>query len=356
MKYFKILFFFFCLVTTSFVLFSFRFNTKASSLGETYMFFERMQINKETGFVLLLTPSQDFTSGTDERILRINFSDTAGEWCQTDGAILPISGVETSQINIEGWEINTDLPGDLVAKCYRGDEETNDYIEITGIGGLTGGLGYGVSLDSSEDFKTGTTIGTNHVTIMLSEGSNSESVTINVNLLALDQVTVSAVVSGINTITCSISHNSRSFGTLTRDGTYKTTQHNLSTTSNLTKGLYWAVFGQGNGTEAGLWKSTSPTSLIPSTGSTTIDLGQNQGFGLSIASPRGTVPSNFSNPSSNIFGAINSGSSNSRIIFYDEQPFLEPLTLTVTLGARPGIASEVGSYSETLTYLCGGLY
>lgn len=356
MKYFKILFFCLCLLTTFVVLFSFRLNTKASSLGEAYIFFERMQINKETGFILLLTPSQDFTSGTDERILRIDFPATGGQWCQTDGVGLPISGIETSQINIESWEINTILPGDLEAKCRQGDTEENDYIEITGIGNLTGGLGYGVFIGSDGNLKTGPTIGTNQITMILSEGSYSESITFNVNLSASDQVAVSAVVSGINTITCSISHNTRSFGTLTRDGTYKTTQHNLSSTSNLTKGFYWAVFGQGDGSEAGLWKSTSPTSLIPSTGSTTVNLLENEGFGLSVVSPRGVVPSNFSNPSSNIFGSINSGASNSRVIFYDEETFLEPLTLTVTLGARPGIASEVGAYSETLTYLCGGLY
>ena len=147
-----------------------------------------------------------------------------------------------------------------------------------------------------------------------------------------------------------------SFGALSKDANYATVQHTTRTSASLLEGYYWAVFGQGDGTEAGLWKSTSPTSLIPSTGSTTVNLNTSHGFGLVVASPHVNVGPNFLNTHPGIFGAINSGYENARLIFTYTNPEYNPLVQTMTLGVKAGPTAEVGAYSEKLTYVCGGFY
>ena len=117
-----------------------------------------------------------------------------------------------------------------------------------------------------------------------------------------------------------------------------------------------AVYGQGDGNIAGLWKPTSPTSLIPSPSNSTVNLLTNHGFGLAISSLTGTVMDDFIGNPPGVFGGVNSGYQQSRLIFYEENPEFTPLEMLVTLGARAGVASEAGSYSETLTYFCGAFY
>ena len=331
----------------------FLFNVQASGLEKTYLFLERMQVDSETEMILMFSPSSNFSS---EGQLTLTFLSDIGEWCLGEFTITVV-GVDSSPVDMGSWSIDTGLPtsSSFQATCVPGNigEDVYDKIIIENIGELNAELSYGLLFEKTPNFTTSSLSGDKRVLVELNDGLTQGSIEIAINLIEADGVDLSAFVSDLSTITCSISHTNLSFGTLPRDGNYVTQQHSLLTESNLVNGYYWAVFGQGDGTNAGLWKSTLPTSLIPSTGSTTINLSQNHGFGLNVSSPSGNIPNDFDNVSG-VFGAINSGSLNSRLIFYEESSASS--NLNITLGARAGVATEVGEYSETLTYLCGGLY
>ncbi len=348
-KVFKYILFFACIFLIKSLAF-FSLSVSASSIDEAYLFFERMQVGKQTEIVLMFTPTSSFESGGT---LSINFMDDPGEWC-LDSAPLVAVGTDFSAVDIAGWEIGEELPtsgGNLTASCVLNG---HDQIVIEDIGELEAGVSYGVRILKNSDFQTSSVVGEKEVIIEMDDGIVSGSKQLGVNLIESDSVVVSAHVSDVNTLTCNIPSSDVEFGTLSRGGSYTTKQHTLSATSSHPSGYYWAVYGKGNGTQAGLWKSTTPTSIIPSTGSTTINLTNNPGFGLKVSSPSGTVPPNFSHSNVSVFGAINSGRSNSRLIFHSGVQGSSDLT--VTIGARAGASVEVGPYSETLTYLCGGLY
>lgn len=329
------------------------FNVQASNLERSYLLFERMQVDVNTDMTLMFSPSTSFSSGGE---LTITFLTDIGEWCLAE-SLITVGGVDSSPVDMGSWSIDTALPttSSLQATCVPGDvgEEVYDRIIVENIGDLDAGVSYGLLFEKSSSFTTSSIGGNKKILIELDDGETQSAREMAINLIEADGVNLSAFVSDLSTITCTISNSNISFGTLPRDGSYITRQHSLLTESNLVDGYYWAVFGQGDGTNAGLWKSTFPTSLIPSTGSTTVNLSQNYGFGLRVSSASGNIPNNF-NSAPGIFGAINSGSTNSRLIFY--QSSSASSNIGITLGARVGVVNEAGEYTETLTYLCGGLY
>jgi hypothetical protein len=353
-KYFFSLFFVFLILIVSLDSNNFSKSVSAATFNKAYLFFERMQTDSQTGMVLMFTPSSNFVSSGE---LKITFLSDIGEWC-IDSAPIVVTGVGSSAVDIEGWQIDEALPTEtsLEATCVPGDPigDVYDSIVVQNIGDLTMDTAYGIRFDENANFKTSSTQGTKEILIELDDGLDYASKIIAINLVESDSVSFSAFVSDIGTITCNISTSNISFDILPRSGSYTTRQHSLSTESSLVNGYYWAVYGQGDGTNAGLWKSTVPTSLIPSTGTTTINLSQNQGFGLRANSSSGVIPDHFSDSNSNVFGAINSGSSNSRLIFHESANTNS--NIIITLGARVGASTEVGPHSETLTYFCGGLY
>jgi len=326
-------------------------NVQASTLGETYVFFERMQVNKETELIILVTPSSDFD--TDSEIV-ISFSGEAGDWCRSASS-LSVEGVDSSAVDMGTWSIDEAIPGDtLVANCSIG---ISDSITISGIDALSEGVGYGFRIFKDSAFMTSVSTGAHSMNVVLSDTLHSESIFVDFTLIASDAVTVSADVADVSTITCGISDSEISFLALSKGTSYSTVQHTISTnTSDSTPGYYWAVYGLGDGSEAGLWKGTIPTSLIPSTGSSTINLVSNAGFGLVVTSPAGTIPADFVDTTPGVFGALNSGNEQSRMILYSHSPHIGILTSTITLGAKAALTSEVGEYTETLTYICGGFY
>lgn len=346
---FRYLLLFACLFFAKSVVF-FNLSVNAGDIEETYLFFERMQVGKETEMILMFTPNATFES---DGVLTINFMDDPGQWCLEPSALIAVP-TDSSAVDISNWEIGEELPthdGSLVASCTSNG---HDQIIIENVGELESGTSYGVKILKNSNFQTSSVVGEKEVVINMDDGNISGSKQLGVNLIESDSVVVSAYVSDVNTLVCTIPSSDVEFGTLSRGGNYATKQHTLSTSSSHPNGYYWAVYGKGNGTQAGLWKSTIPTSIIPSTGSTTINLSNNPGFGLRVSTPSGNVPSHFSHSNASVFGAINSGHSNSRLIFHSGVQGSSELT--VTMGVRAGASAEVGPYSETLTYLCGGLY
>jgi uncharacterized protein (TIGR02145 family) len=330
----------------------------ASSLSNTYLFLERMQVDTSTGMILLITPSTNFAS---DSTLTITFPHDAGEWCRVDETVLTATGAASSALDLGGdWDIDAVLPttGSFTATCHQGDSLSGlyDRIVVTGIDALTGGVSYGLEISSNSNFKTVNEVDSHNVTVDLNDGIKMESITFGVNLVSGDGVTVTADVAAAETITCSIGTDTVPLGMLYKGGAYVTGSHTISTlTSSGVGGFYWSVYGEGDGsTEAGLYNSDGATDILPSTGSTTIDLRTTtSGFGLVVTSPFGNIPGNFSNSTPGVFGSINRTFSGTRVILYGGA-HTEGFNSTVTIGARAGSDKLDGDYEETLTYVCGG--
>jgi hypothetical protein len=335
--------------------------SEAASLGNTYLFLERMQVNTTTDMILLVTPSSNFDSGST---LTIAFPHDNGEWCRVDYSVnLTAAGTASSALDLGGdWDIDAALPdggSGLSVTCYQGDDGGGlyDRLVVTGLGALTGGTSYGLEITGHADFQTVNSAGQHLVTVQITEGSDIESISFEINLVTGDQVTVTASVAEAETITCTINSSSVPLGTLYRGGAYTTAGHTINTvTSEGIGGFYWAVYGEGDGTgtDAGLATTDSGGDILPSTGSTTINLlTASEGFGLIVTSADGTVTDDFQDTTPGIFGALNRTFDGARVILYGAADSVG-FDSTITLGAKAAGDSVIGSYEETLTYVCGG--
>jgi hypothetical protein len=335
---------------------NFLFDTKANSLGATYVFFERMEVNQETEILLMITPTVDFESGSS---LKITFQDSYGQWCENIVNV-NATGVDSSGVDVADWTIQAPLIHNGLGfntACNPGDEGLgiSDYILVENIGVLNANMSYGLQIEKHPALTTSSQEGKQLISVELSEGTYFERVSTSVFLVPEDTPLISAVVSNTSSLSCEISNSNLDFGTISKDS-YTTTQHTLSVTAAQVEGVYWGVYGQGNSVEAGLWKSSTPQSLIPSAGNTTVNLDSDGGFGLFVASASGTIPNHFLANNDGIFGAINSGSHRPRLIFYDNILAVNPAIINVTLGVRALTTSEPGAYAENLTYICGAIY
>ncbi len=323
-------------------------SSQASSLGSTYLFLPRMKINESTDMYFLLTPSRTFNTG--QRIVKIMFPGSSGDWCKVNETVLTVSGISSSPVDMGEWSIGSSLPGTLTGKCYQ--NPNGDYIEVEGVGSLTQDTNYGFKIDSNANFKTSVSAGNHLVSIQIVEGILTESTSFEINLVSDDSVIVSAEVSAADTITCTLSTNSVNMGTLFKGGAYSTSSHTMTTDS--TTSFYWAVYGAGDGTtSAGLYNSTSTQDLISSEGTGgVVDLiSDSEGFGMVLTSSGGTVMPNYASTYPGVFGSISRGMGNSRLILASEDT--GPITSMVILGARAGPNALDGNYQETLTYICG---
>lgn len=364
------------IVLTTFLFFAIFpvFTSDAGTLDAVYFYLSRIETSLDgTGdntveYVLAFAPNQSFSSGGQ---IDISFplADNT-EWCRTAGA-LTVTAVAESAADMSSteWDIDSALPNSgsaLAASCTQGDGATTvDTISITNVGALTAGTTYGVKLENGTTagvLGTSTTSGNRPITIEVWEGTTIDSNTFQVYLLASDQVEVTATVSDAPSVTCTISTTTVDIGTLYPGGSFATATHTIGTSSSGGSGYYWASYGEGDGaTDAGLYNSGS-TYLIDSTGSSTLDLtGANaEGFGMTISDPddsgSAVVPSDFQVGTLGQFGALDRTPSTARLILYqpDEQGVSE--NATVTYGARASASAAAGSYTETVTFVCGGYY
>ena len=351
------------------------FISKANALSAVYFYLSRIQANingssATVEYVVAVDTSQTIPSGGT---VTITFPDNDdANWCRTAGS-LTVTGVASSTVDLAttNWAIDSALPNSgtaLSAACTQGSGSSSvDTITISNVGALTGGTTYGVKLTNGSTagvLGTDDTAGEHEITVETKNGSTIDSGTFKVYLVSNDTVTISATVSSVPSVNCTISSNSVNLGSLYPGGSYSTITHEISTsTSTTTSGYYWAAYGTGDGsTDAGLYKSSATTYLIASTGSSTIDLtgAGAEGFGMTVSDPDGAgsaaVPSDFSNATSGTFGALDRGVAGAQMILYQNgsQSTSEPAT--VTYGARAGSSAVAGSYSENVTFVCGGYY
>lgn len=318
------------------------------------MFLSRMQVNTATDMTVMFTPTNTYNDETEPRVFRIYFPEAEGAWClQDETSFTTVEGVGSSPVDQGAWEIDEELPGTLTATCYQGSSGGNDYIEVTGIDDLTGGTSYGFRIvEQVATFSTGSNSGDNLISFQLEEGDSVENISFGINLLGDDRVIVDVEVLDIDTITCSLSTNTVNLGSLFPGGVYVTGDMSLNTESGV--GFYWAVYGQGDGSDAGLYLDETPGHLLSSEGADgSVNLVTGEGFGMLASSDQGYVPVKYANSTSGIFGSISHGVQGASVFLYGDIP-TGVVNTSITYGARAGIESISGSYEETLTYVCGG--
>jgi len=366
-KFFNRMTFFLVLLLVGVLLLSpfFRMTLKADGvLEESFLFLERMEEDVATDMIVMFTPSDDFggEEADNEIEFRIIFPGFgAGVWCVDDDEDLTITGVDSSVIEQGDWDIDEALPHFeeeedpgpqvlLKATCYQGDSnEPNDYIEVVNIGELVGGTSYGFKLDADGDvFKTGAA-GQHLISYQLEEDEVIENLTFGIVLLASDQVEVTVEVLDVDTITCTVGADIE-LQDLFPGGVYVTGSHGLSTNAS-GAGYYWTVYGEGDGSEAGLWFEGAHLISSESVTGTVNLLTGDEGFGIEFSTAPVTPEDDY-NPSENggtgIFGQV---TRDPILILQSDNPGDD--TYVITVGARAASNRVPGIYTETLTYVCG---
>lgn len=363
------------LLTALFIILSPIFVSRAGSLASVYLYLSRIQVNingtapNTVEYVLAINTGQTIPTGGTITISFPDADDTY--WCKTAGA-LTVTGVASSAADLAttNWAIDTALPtsGTLSATCTQGTGASSvDQIIITNVGALTAGTTYGVKIANGSAagvIATDDTAGDHEVTVEAQSGATIDSSTFKVNLIANDTVVITAAVSAVPSVSCSIGSNSVNLGSLYPGGSYSTGTHTITTsTATTTGGYYWAAYGTGDGsTDAGLWKSTATTYLLPSTGSATIDLRgiSTEGFGMTLSDPDGAqtavVSTDFADTTSGVFGALDRGPAGAQLILYQNGTQSSAESSTVTYGAKAGASAVAGTYSESVIFVCGGYF
>lgn len=344
------------------------FSAQAGTLAAVYIFMSRLKAGLDGSganavqFILAIDTATNIpTAGTIE----IEFPDDEdATWCRTAGA-LTVTGVAASAVDLTGtnWDIDSALPGTLTAACAQGGVGTVDTITISAVGALTAGTTYGVQIASNTGIiGTNGTTGEHEVTVTASSGATMDSKSFKIYLLSDDAVVITATVSAMPTVVCSISTNTVNLGTLYPGGAYATGGHTIST-STTSSGYYWAVYGTGDGsTDAGLYKSTATTHLLPSGATATLDLTNATiyGFGLTLSDPDAgdpaTVAPNFVDTTAGTFGTIDRLYSGAKLVLSQSGSQGSAENSTVTYGAKANSSAPAGSYQETTYWICGGYY
>jgi hypothetical protein len=356
------------------------YQSDAATLTAAYLMFSRMKAGLDgvdhTG-----------TGGDDERVELYIAFETSGavsadstltlefpdgddtNWCRTAGTDLTVSGVLSTPADSTGdFAVDSALPAQtaLAAACTQGAGASDaDTITITDLNGLTAGITYGVKVSNGTTAKLGTSsAGQKVVTLTVDDGTDPETMSFGINLVSDDEVDVTATVIDVQTVTCSLGSNSVNLGNLYKGGSYVTGTHTITTsTSSSAGGYYWSVYGYGNGSDtAGLQHESDVTSngLIPSNNaSNTVDISipNSKGFGMNTTLPSGTTGgAGFSGNGDGIFGSVGYSSTNAELLLYQIGAQATSEDATITYGARADADNVAGSYSETVTFVCGGYY
>jgi len=366
LKYKKLLFTSFLFVFSGIILFNqvTKTDVSAATLTSAYTYLSRIKAGEVTGvdMVYVLTPSAN-TDGSDTITVRFPDSED-GQWCYTGGgSSLTISTDMTGYIDV--LESVISLPGTLTATCTAGSGAGSfDEITITGVNALTSGTTYGFKvIGNAAVLGTATATGDHTITMDLNNGGVIQTFSFGVELISDDQVVVSAEVSDVSTVNCSISSNTLNLGTLFKGGSYVSGSHTFTVSTDASSnGYYVAAWGTGDGTNnAGLYKSTATTHLIASDfASNTVNLGTGEGYGLRVSDPdaggSAAVYADFANGTSSVFGTLGFTTGNAKILFYQNSAETSGDTSTITHGASAGASAVAGSYEETVTFMCGGFY
>lgn len=342
-----------------------RFSAQAGTLVASYLYLSRVESGldgtsgKTVEMILAIDTSQTILTGGT---LKIEFPDAEdSQWCRTNGT-LTATGVTGQVVDGSGnWIIDSALPGTLVGGCTKGvGAGTLDTLTVTGLTQLTAGTTYGVKLVNSVGILgTATASGEHQVTVTVSQGATIDSKSFKITTIADDTVVVSATVSDVPTVTCAVGATTIDLGTLYPGGAYATASHTLSVSSTGVGGFYWAAYGKGNGTDAGLYKASATTDFLQSGTAATLDLTNPtiEGFGITVnPTGGGSVPAAFSNTPIGTFGTLDFGIAGAKLIWYKNSAQSVSINATVAYGAKALAGAQAGAYEEQVTFVCGGYY
>ena len=359
------------------------FKSEAGTLTDTYLFLSRIQtslngvsntdptLDQEVEMILAFRPSQAFAAlDTPQVEIFFPMADNS-QWCRSLGS-LTVEGVANAAPDITGIagyevDITASLPGTLSASCSQGDGSTTvDTITITGVGDLASTLTYGVKISNGGVGEgvlgTSSTAGSRTVAVQVTDDNKLDSKAFGIFLLADDTVQVTATVAAAPTVTCTLSPVTVDLGTLyPGGGLVEVVSTGQLSTSSTNSGYYWAAYGQGNGTNAGLYYA-GENYLIQSgsgTGTVNISTGGSQGFGINLTEPSGaTVVTDFSYATNGpgVYGSLGATEAGARLILYKATETSSAHNANVYYGARAGSGAPSGTYTEYLTYVCGGYY
>jgi hypothetical protein len=339
---------------------------EAAALTSAYTYMSRNKAALTTGneMVFVLTPSVT-TNGSDT--ITITFPDSEdGQWCYTGGGATLTSTVDMSGY-IDVLEAVVSLTGTPVATCTAGSGAGSyDTITVTGVGALVSGTAYGFKVVGNLALLgTATTAGDHILNMNLDDGGVVQVFSFGVDLIADDQVVVSATIADVDTVNCVLSTNTLNLGSLFKGGAYVSNTHTfeVSTSANA-DGYYVAAWGTGDAavgnTNAGLYNAGAPYLIESDFASNTIDLNTNEGYGLRVSDPdaggSSTVYVDFSNGTSTVFGTLGNTTTNAKVLFSQTAAEVAGDTSTITHGAAAGTGADAGSYQETVTFMCGGFY
>ena len=352
------------------------FQTEGAQFQAFYFLMSRMEAGldgttegEEVEHIIAFRPTQNFASGGT---LTIYFpSGQHTQWCRDAGA-LEVAGVDESAADLDiapgFWDLDLALPaaGTLSATCELGSGVNDpDKVTISNVGALLTGNTYGVRIASD----TGT-LGTGNVhsiplviLVEMQEGANLDFGIFEFQLLEKDQVLITAFVSEVPSVTCQIGVTEVDLGILFPGASHQTGTTTISAeTSVNAEGYYWVVYGQGDGTNSGLFNSVD-NNLLQSGPTDTLNLlgFGTEGFGLVASTPSpaasGTVSTRFVDTTQGTFGTLGaSGPTGAKLLIYHDVAQTDLATSTITFGGRAGAGADPGDYEETVTFVCGGYY
>lgn len=364
-----------------------KFKTQAAKFGGMYIFLSRIKANltgaagQEVEMILAFKTGSSFNDGGE---LTLYFSDPEDtKWCRTAGS-LTVTGVTSAGPDLSGTiDISDPLPVEggqtLSATCSQGSGTMSfDQVTISNIGALASGTVYGVKISSGSGagagvLGTGTNPGLHTFTVQLISGAAFDYGTFKQTLIAEDTVKVTSSVVEIPTVTCQLAGTSVSLAALYPGGAMETkgpgsangattlTTNTNNATGN-TNGYYWAVYGKGDGTTAGLKKTTASPDYVIASPATSVNLASPSavgGFGLRASDPTntgGTVRPDFSSATTTVFGGIGSGPSNAKLLLYKTSAQTTQSVSNITYGAKAEPAAPAGEYEEYVTYVCGAYF
>ncbi|QQG49944.1 MAG: hypothetical protein HZB70_04065 [Candidatus Berkelbacteria bacterium] len=200
--------------------------------------------------------------------------------------------------------------------------------------------------------------GTNAIITLAGGGGYTDTGSLAVEIVADNDVTVNATVDP--RITCAFAGLTTTFASLAGPITTSDTTTTVTISTNAPNGFTLSVRDEGNGTNPGLYKSVAPTYLIGSADSAFADTAllanDVDGFGVqgSVAGGSGaavTVAARYDQSGNNVGGlervattlASATGAVASRVVS------------VVHKAAVSGLANA-GAYTDTLTYVCTGIF
>jgi hypothetical protein len=178
------------------------------------------------------------------------------------------------------------------------------------------------------------------------------------HLVYAQTATVTVLASVTTSVTCNLSTTTTDFGTLVPSAVSISSPNVTTTVScNPAGGCQVQVKGQGNGTNGGLYKSTSPTHLIPSPAAgfpdTATLVAGTEGYGIQAATTTAgsgvilTLNSIY-NQTGNTVGKL---STTSVVMASSSEPVANREVVVTHKAAISGL-TKAGSYQDIITYDC----